>query len=56
MLVSSAYKKILAPLLGTLVMSLMNRREKSGPRTELPGTPSETSAHLDEEQCRIIGI
>jgi hypothetical protein len=45
-LVSSAYKKMFAPLTDTLVISFMYKRKRSGPRIDPWDTPDFISAQL----------
>jgi hypothetical protein len=49
MLVSSAYRMMLVLFMGTLVISFMYKRKKSGPWIDPCGTPNLTSAQLDKE-------
>jgi hypothetical protein len=47
--VSSAYKKIVIPLIDSLAISFIYRKKRSGPRIDPWSTPDFYSAHLDEK-------
>jgi hypothetical protein len=54
--VSSAYKMILALLLGILANSLIHRRKNGGPRIEPRGTSCLTISHPEEILLRVFLI